>query len=101
VTEQLSPPSDEAGQTLDNHRPAISDDGRYIAYLVTADAGTQGAGCSILYTDQQAPASSRVTCPADLSEHSEAMAPRFSPDGATVLWLGEDGQQVWTANPLW
>ncbi|MCP4374797.1 MAG: hypothetical protein GY794_01250, partial [bacterium] len=49
ITQQLSLPTDELGQDLDNHHPVISSDGRFVAYLETIDSEESDERCYISY----------------------------------------------------
>jgi hypothetical protein len=104
--ETLSLPADASGVLLDNHHPAISADGRYVAYLEAAedaDALDPGSapGCRVYFYDRDTGAFERADCPELLAADPEAARPAFSADGAQVEWFlpGLDTPVV-VPNPL-
>jgi hypothetical protein len=100
--ETVSLPEDSSGQPLDNHHPAISADGRYVAYLETPADGAEAGGCQVYLYDRDTAWFERVPCPAALAADPEAARPAFSADAAQVEWFlpGGDVSMV-TPNPLW
>lgn len=100
TAQSLSLTEDGAGQRLDNHHPAISADGRYVAYLESVGQGNQ-RGCRIHFYDRRKETFDRVSCPEALRSADEGMAPYFTEDAGQVEWYsnGED-EPVVTPNPL-
>jgi alpha-tubulin suppressor-like RCC1 family protein len=104
--ETLSLPEDATGAALDNHHPAISADGRHVAYLEAAervdeiDAGS-APGCHIYFYDRDTGWFERTPCPDAVAADPEAARPAFSADGAQVEWFlpGADNPAV-VPNPL-
>ncbi|WP_295581281.1 fibronectin type III domain-containing protein [uncultured Lamprocystis sp.] len=98
--EPISLAQDDAGAPLDNHHPAISADGRFVAYLETRIAA--GAPeCQVYFYDRDSRRYQRQPCPATLAAASEAARPFFNADGAWVEWHrpGADAPVI-IANPL-
>jgi len=76
---------DEAGLALDNHHPAISTHGRFIAYL--EERGTdQERACHVHLFDRDTGDYQRQACPEDLALEAEDTRPSFSADGRQVEW---------------
>jgi Tol biopolymer transport system component len=90
--ETVSLPEDNTGQPLDNHHPAISADGRYVAYLETRADGAETGGCQVFLYDRDTAWFERVPCPAALAADPEAARPAFSADGAQVEWFLPGGE---------
>jgi YD repeat-containing protein len=100
--ETLSLPDDATGAALDNHHPAISADGRYVAYLEAAERADGGApGCRVYFYDRDTGGFERAACPEALAANPEAARPTFSTDGTQVEWFlpGADNPVV-VPNPL-
>jgi hypothetical protein len=96
----LSQAEDPTGAPLDNHHPAISADGRYVAYL---EAGTAQAAstCQVRFYDRDSGHSQRQPCPAELVNLSETARPYFSDDATVVEWTVQDVDIHFTVpNPL-
>jgi hypothetical protein len=85
VAESASLVEDGAGMLLDNHHPAISADGRYVAYLEAA-ADTAEPSCQVHVYDRDTAWYRRTPCPDALAADSERARPYFSADGAEVHW---------------
>ena len=104
--ETLSLPEDSSGQPLDNHHPAISADGRHVAYLEIPDSAddsdtSTGSGCRIYFYDRDTAWFQRTACPDALAADPEAARPAFSADGAQVEWFLPGGETpVVVPNPL-
>jgi hypothetical protein len=87
--EPISLAQDAAGVPLDNHHPAISADGRYVAYLeAAADGGAPS--CRVHVYDRDTAAYQRTPCPEPLAADPEQARPAFSADGRWVQWLLPD-----------
>ena len=98
----LSPGQDGAGVALDNHHPAISADGRYLAYLEERQVGARVL-CQIHFLDRDSGRYQRQPCPAALAAAREDARPYFSADGAEVAWSitgTDDPDPVLIPNPL-
>jgi len=85
VAESVSLVEDGAGMLLDNHHPAISADGRYVAYLEAA-ADTPVPSCQVHVYDRDTAWYRRTPCPDTLAADAESARPYFSADGAEVQW---------------
>jgi hypothetical protein len=98
--EPLSLAQDGTGAPLDNHHPAISADGRFVAYLETR-AAADAPDCQVHFYDRDSRRYQRQPCPAILAAASEAARPFFNADGAWVEWNlpGADAPVI-IANPL-
>jgi hypothetical protein len=104
--ETLSLTDDSTGVLLDNHHPAISADGRYVAYLEAPDAAEETdassePGCRVYLYDRDTGWFERAACPEALAADPESARSAFSADGAQVEWLvpGID-EPVVVPNPL-
>lgn len=84
AAEPLSLAQDGTGMPLDNHHPAISADGRFVAYL---EARAGDTDCQVHLYDRDRRRFQRQPCPAELAAASEAAWPHFSADSAEVEWL--------------
>jgi hypothetical protein len=97
-------PSD-AVDGRDRHHPAISADGRYVAWLETpATAARTGddPGCQVYVYDRDRGRDQRLACPDSLAAASETARPHFSDDGARVEWFqAGEAVPVTVDNPLW
>lgn len=101
VAESVSLVEDGGGRLLDNHHPAISADGRFVAYLETyADAGE--GGCRVHLYDRDTAWFGRTPCPAALAEAAATAWPYFSADARQVIWhLPSVDEPVVIDNPGW
>jgi len=98
--ETVSLVEDSAGRLLDNHHPAISAGGRYVAYLeARADAGE--SVCQVHVYDRDTDRYLSTPCPDALAAEPEAARPYFSGNGMQVEWLLPDvDSPVVVPNPL-
>ena len=98
--EPISLGKDSNGELLDNHHPAISADGRFVAYL-EAQAGAAGPLCAVHFYDRDTARYQRLTCPDALAVDPDTARPYFSADGSQVNWflLGVE-DPVAVPNPL-
>jgi Tol biopolymer transport system component len=85
VAESVSLVEDGAGISLDNHHPAISADGRYVAYL-EALADGDAPTCAVHVYDRDTALYQRTTCPDALAADPETARPYFSSDGSELIW---------------
>jgi uncharacterized repeat protein (TIGR02543 family) len=86
----LAPRPDGTGLPPDRHHPAISADGRFIAYL---EEDRAGAGCQVGLHDRDQDRHSRQPCPAELAAASDTARPFFSADGTQIEWHRPDQDQ--------
>ena len=99
--EPLSLAQDEAGQALDNHHPAISADGRFVAYLEQG-LGEDASHCQVHFYDRDSGRYQRLACPDRLREGGERLRPAFSAGGAGLDWVEFGVEEVLSLdNPLW
>ncbi|TNF53029.1 MAG: hypothetical protein EP309_08060 [Gammaproteobacteria bacterium] len=90
---------------LDNHHPAISADGRYLAYR-EARPGAAEERCQVHFLDRDTGRFQRQPCPTPLATAPEEARPAFSAYGAEVEWyrpvVVEEGlgAAVRVGNPL-
>jgi YD repeat-containing protein len=100
LPESLSLMDDGAGILLDNHHPAISADGRYVAYLEAAVDATEPS-CQVHVYDRDTAWYQRTPCPDALAADPERARPYFSADAAEVLWYLPGAEvPVVVPNPL-
>jgi len=98
--EPLSLAWNEAGLVLDNHHPAISADGRFVAYL-EQELGEGATRCQVHFYDRDSERYQRLACSDWLLEVGERRRPAFSPDGAWLDWVEFGADEVLTLpNPL-
>ncbi|MCG6861174.1 MAG: hypothetical protein LJE70_07860 [Chromatiaceae bacterium] len=84
--EPISLDEDETGLLLDNHHPAISRDGRFVAYLEEGDVKGERM-CHVHLYDRESGSYRRERCPVDLEAAvPEGAWPAFSADGGQVRW---------------
>jgi YD repeat-containing protein len=86
AAEPISLGADSAGSLLDNHHPAISADGRFVAYLEALATAADEPGCQVHLYDRDSGRYRREPCPAELAAGPETARPYFSADGAQVEW---------------
>lgn len=84
-TTLVSQKSNDQGLSVNSHHPAISTDGRYIAYLESPEADAPWVGCSTVRYDQEQGLYVRLDCP-DGYDADNGLALRFAADGETVVW---------------
>lgn len=100
VAEPISLAQDPAGAALDTHHPAISADGRFVAYLEEAADDAQRR-CRVHIYDRDSGAYHRQVCPIALAKHSETARAAFTPDAAKLEWYRpEHGGPIVVVNPL-
>lgn len=83
--EPLSLDQDASGSPLDNHHPAISGDGRYLAYLETA-TGTAGPPARCMSMTARAAVTSANPVPPNSLPRPRMLAPTSVP--MAVGWIG-------------
>ncbi|MEA1053119.1 thrombospondin type 3 repeat-containing protein, partial [Lamprobacter modestohalophilus] len=107
------------GHPVDNHHPAISADGRFIAYLEQSSEqpGDQSSGqtsdqltdqplelrarsCQVHIYDRDSERFARQTCPEPLASAVEQARPMFSPIGDAVMWFYNADESLVVGNPL-
>jgi hypothetical protein len=96
----LSAGYDGAGLPLDNHHPAISADGRYVAYLEAAveDADTD---CRVVFYDRDTGWFEHAPCPPAVAADPDAARPMFNAEATRVDWVLPDwGASTGVLNPL-
>ncbi len=97
--ERVSLLDDDLGMPLDNHHPALSADGRFIAYL-EGGAADQPDRCQVHFFDRDGGRFQRLPCPPAIATSSDKARPIFSTDGAWLEWDLEDGRSSVMLNPL-
>lgn len=98
-SERVSLLDDDLGMPLDNHHPALSADGRFIAYI-EGGAADQPDRCQVHFFDRDSGHFQRQPCPAAIAAASEKARPMFSTDGAWLEWAIEAEPIVLMFNPL-
>ena len=83
--ETLSLAADDAGLRIDAHHPAISADGRFVAYLEQASS-TEGSDCRVHLYDRATEVYHRQVCPEPLATAANSIRPSFSPEADVVRW---------------
>ena len=84
--ETLSLAADDAGSLLDNHHPALSADGRFVAYLEQATSAA-GSRCQVHLFDRATKVDHRQPCPQALADQPELARAVFGTDARTIDWL--------------
>lgn len=77
---ELLPVGDDLPSGVERHHPAISADGRYLAYLAT-----DGAGCEVRFLDRQQGQMAQADCPAALMGREDAV-PLFDAVSGWLIW---------------
>ena len=83
--EALSLVEDDKDILFDNHHPAISPAGQFIAYLEESD-GVNGPLCQVHFYDRDSGRYQRQPCPSELAAASEDARPYFTHDGTYLAW---------------
>ena len=92
---------DGTGIAVDSHHPAISADGRFVAYLTGKTGGGGTSTCRIHLGDRDSDRSEELPCPAEVEAASDAVRPNFSADGAQLQWyFPSEDIPVQVYNPL-
>ena len=100
VAESVSLIEDGAGLLLDNHHPAISADGRYVAYLEARADGLEPT-CQVHVYDRDTALYRRTPCPEELAAEPEGGRAHFSADDSELWWnLSGMEAPVIVPNPL-
>jgi len=100
-TRALSLGRTPSGVPLDNHHPAISADGRFVAYLEEEVVSEHKTNCQVHVFDRETDVYHRQPCPNVLATERERARPQFSPEADQVLWfLPGEGELLRLANPL-
>ncbi|MEA1051077.1 right-handed parallel beta-helix repeat-containing protein [Lamprobacter modestohalophilus] len=97
VASELSLRESATGKVIDNHHPALSADGRYVAYLEqVAGSGEpeRMVPCWVHLYDLETGVYHRQSCPAALTADPETVRTAFSPSGDAMLWYRADQQEV-------
>jgi Tol biopolymer transport system component len=85
VAQPISFEEDEAGLPLDNHHPAISADGRFVAYLEESGS-PEDRICNVHLLDRDTGNYQIQACPTDLQASTKDTRPRFRTDGGQIEW---------------
>ena len=100
LVEAISLIEDSGAGLPDSHHPAISADGRYVAYLEAGSADDE-ADCRVHVYDRETAWYQRTPCPDALAGDTETSRPYFSQDGSRVEWyLPGTNEPVVVPNPL-
>jgi hypothetical protein len=96
----LSLPEDDYGFPADNHHPAISANGRYVAYIEVIPS-EEGSTCNVHVLNREDGAFARTPCPEALARDRERVRPQFTDGARWIEWYRNDGaSSVAVANPL-
>lgn len=98
-SERVSLLDDDLGMPLDNHHPALSTDGRFIAYI-EGGAADQADRCQVHFFDRDSDRFQRLPCPPPIDTSSDKARPLFIADGTWLEWDQEDGGRSVILNPL-
>ncbi|MTW22406.1 right-handed parallel beta-helix repeat-containing protein [Allochromatium palmeri] len=94
-------PLSEADAWIDAHHPAISADGRFLAYLSQSSDGDGTSVCTVEIRDFVTGLNHRQACPAALATAADEVRAAFSPDGRELHWhLSGQEPPISLANPL-
>ena len=89
-----------AAEASDQHHPAISADGRFVAFIAERPVA-DGTRCEVQFVDRARGVSQGVACPDALARATESVRPHFSPDGARLEWMfSEIDLGLMMMNPL-
>jgi Tol biopolymer transport system component len=89
-----------SGIELDNHHPAISADGRLVAYL-EEQVSTKTSDCQVHIYDRETDLYHRQPCPEVLANSSSRARPMFSQGSDEIHWhLPNQAHPVIIPNPL-
>lgn len=101
LPETLSLPQDTGGQPLDNHHPAISADGRYVAYLEQV-MSPEETDCQVHFYDRDTELYHRQPCPETLATATDqGVRPAFAPQADALYWyLPGNVEPIMLSNPL-
>jgi hypothetical protein len=100
AAEVLSLGTGDNGIVVDTHHPAISADGRFVAYLEEA-AEALSSTCRVHFYDRDSGAYRRLGCSAVLAENPGAAQGRFGANGAYLEWyLSGQAEALVLRNPL-
>jgi hypothetical protein len=92
---------DGTGAPLDRHHPAISADGRFVAYLSGESGAAWSDTCQVHYYDRDRGRSGAQPCPAELTATHDTARPQFSTDSTQLDWyLPGETNPVRLENPL-
>jgi Tol biopolymer transport system component len=98
--ETLSLAADDVDIQLDNHHPAMSADGRYVAYLEQSNSESQSS-CHVHVYDRDTEVYHRQVCPGALSAAAEMARPAFSAEADALHWyLPDQAKPLILSNPL-
>ncbi|WP_186343225.1 PKD domain-containing protein [Allochromatium palmeri] len=90
-----------AGAWTDAHHPALSADGRYLAYLRQLANRDGSLVCSVEIRDLVTDVSASQTCPAALAATTDPGRAMFSPDAHDLSWsLSGQTSPITLVNPL-
>ncbi|MCF8004503.1 MAG: hypothetical protein K9L32_09915, partial [Chromatiaceae bacterium] len=101
IAERLSLHTDTDGIRIDAHHPAISGDGRFIAYLEHQVMSQDETNCQVHLYDRETEVYHRQPCPGKLATAGETLRPAFSPNADLLYWhLPKQAEPVMLTNPL-
>ncbi|NEX18578.1 MAG: hypothetical protein C1943_18770 [Halochromatium sp.] len=102
VAERLSLHSDTDGIRIDAHHPAISADGRFIAYLEHPAVGdAANPDCQVHLYDRETEVYHRQLCPDALASEETSVRGVFSEDAQRLEWyLPGVAEPIRLSNPL-
>ncbi|MEA1052915.1 hypothetical protein U5801_24355 [Lamprobacter modestohalophilus] len=99
--ERLSLHTDTDGIRIDAHHPAISADGRYVAYLEHQVMSQDETTCQVHLHDRETEVYHRQVCPESLATAGGSVRPSFSPEADVLYWhLPGQVDPVMLTNPL-
>ncbi|MTW22404.1 InlB B-repeat-containing protein [Allochromatium palmeri] len=94
-------PLSEGHPLADAHHPAISADGRFLAYLRQSSDAQGTPDCTVEIRDFVTGLNHRQACPAALATATDQVRAAFSQDGRELHWhLSGQEQPVSVSNPL-
>lgn len=103
TSELLSLQTSDSGTLVDNHHPAISGDGRFIAYLEhSADSNGEPPDCQVQIYQRDTEVYHRQPCPEPVPTASDSFRLSFSSESDILYWHVLPGQPepVVLTNPL-
>jgi len=90
--------TDINGNQIENHRPAISSDGKFLTYV---ERTAHSMECNVHLYELTDSDYLRIPCPVEFYYDSDLWVPQFSGSGESIIWYhSETSEQILIFNPL-